>query len=159
MFLLLYHCPIILTHSHPPPSTVLAWMFLLLPFYMKTLLWEPNFLLTTEEHSRDQSHYKGFMRKAEMIVQSHPYYTDRKGCHSGNPEIEFCLPHLAKCMLPRRLLVGPLLSRISCLLTDTLSSRSLARRGSRDTQALSCGSRSSGPFVFHITYFFPPVIP
>lgn len=66
---------------------------------------------------------------------------------------------LAKCMLPRRLLVGPLLSRISCLLTDTLSSRSLARRGSRDIQALSCGSRSSGPFVFHITYFFPPVIP
>lgn len=66
---------------------------------------------------------------------------------------------LAKCMLPRRLLVGPLLSQISCLLTDTLSSRSLARGGSRDTQALSCGSRSSGPFVFHITYFFPPVIP
>ena len=53
MFLLLYHCPIILTHFHPPPSTVLSRMFLLLPFYMKTLLWEPNFSLTAEEHHRD----------------------------------------------------------------------------------------------------------
>ena len=102
MFLLLYHCPIILTHSHPPPSTALARMFLLLPFYMKTLLWEPNFPLTTEEHPRDQSHYKGFMRKTEMIVQSLPYFTDRKGSHSGNPEIEFCLPHRTLACLVSR---------------------------------------------------------
>ena len=102
MFLLLYHCPIILTHSHLPPSTVLARMFILLPFYMKTLLWEPNFPLTTEEHRRDQLHYKGFMRKAEMIVWSRPYYTDRKGSHSGNPKIEFCLPHRTLACLVNR---------------------------------------------------------